>query len=124
MHTEATRCVRDHAREDLTEASASVTDILRAGSESIADLACYRWLRFGKGSGHTFVANVDARCETAGVMMVRCEAVRWVSDEPLPGIVEVVLTDADGTRWSLVDKAPVFDSVGVLLPTADYPMSV
>ena len=56
--------------------------------------------------------------------MVRCEAIRWVDDEPQPGLVEVVLTDADGTAWSLVDKAPVFDAVGVLRPDADYPISV
>lgn len=56
--------------------------------------------------------------------MVRCEAIRWVDDEPQPGLVEVVLTDADGRTWSLVDKAPIFDSAGVLRPDADYPISV
>ncbi len=56
--------------------------------------------------------------------MVRCAAVRWVGDEPQPGVVEVVLTDADGKKWSLVDKAPIFDAVGVLRVDADYPISV
>lgn len=56
--------------------------------------------------------------------MVRCEAVRWVDDEPQPGLVEVVLTDVHGTRWSLIDKAPVFDATGALARGSDYPIPV
>ncbi|MFF2146409.1 hypothetical protein [Kitasatospora sp. NPDC058190] len=52
------------------------------------------------------------------------EAVRWVDDEPFPGIVEVQFTDADGRRWSLVDKAPVFDADGVLRPDSAYPLEI
>jgi hypothetical protein len=32
---------------------------------------------------------------------LRCEAVRWVNDEPFPGLVEVQFVDAAGRRWSL-----------------------
>src|SRR5688500_18444538 len=53
---------------------------------------------------------------------VRCQAVRWVSDEPQPGWVEVQLTDADGVVWSLFDKPPVFDAHDLLTPDAAYPL--
>lgn len=56
--------------------------------------------------------------------MVRCVAVRWVSDEPQPGLVEVILTDADGNAWSLIDKSAVFDDANVLGPNAAYPLPV
>src|ERR1700677_1887837 len=39
---------------------------------------------------------------------VRCRVVRWVADEPQPGLVEAQLTDADGRVWSLIDKEPIF----------------
>jgi hypothetical protein len=44
---------------------------------------------------------------------VRCLVVRWVADEPQPGLVEAQLTDADGRLWSFIDKEPIFcrDSV-------------
>ncbi|SEQ16435.1 hypothetical protein SAMN05216188_102264 [Lentzea xinjiangensis] len=41
------------------------------------------------------------------MLRVVCQAVRWLDDE-FPGTLEVRLTDAHGTVWSLVDKAPVF----------------
>jgi hypothetical protein len=55
---------------------------------------------------------------------VHARAVRWVSDEPFPGVVEIQLTDADGRDWSFVDKSPVFDQDGVLGPSAPYPIDV
>ena len=55
---------------------------------------------------------------------VRCQAVRWVSDEPQPGWVEVQLIDADGAVWSLFDKPPVFDADDRLTPDAAYPLEV
>ena len=56
---------------------------------------------------------------------VRGKAVRWVSDEPQPGWVEVELTDASGTVHSLFDKPPVFVSDDVaLLPDSPYPVPV
>ncbi|MFE1173842.1 hypothetical protein [Streptomyces sp. NPDC058773] len=54
---------------------------------------------------------------------LRCEAVRWVDDEPFPGIVEVQFVDATGHRWSLFDKTPVFWPA-VLTPEAVYPVQV
>jgi hypothetical protein len=58
------------------------------------------------------------------VVRVRCEAIRWVADEPQPGLVEVVLTDAAGEVWSLIDKAPIFDADGVLRSEANFPIAV
>jgi hypothetical protein len=40
--------------------------------------------------------------------ILRCEAVRWVSDEPFPGWIEVTFTDVDGHLWSVFDKQPIF----------------
>ncbi|MFI6156967.1 hypothetical protein ACIBCA_30265 [Kitasatospora sp. NPDC051170] len=36
------------------------------------------------------------------------EAIRWVDDEPQPGVVEVRFTDVDGRWWSIVDKTAMF----------------
>jgi len=45
---------------------------------------------------------------------VACQVVRWVADEPQPGLVEAHLTDADGHVWRFIDKEPIFcaDAVG------------
>ncbi|WP_367132381.1 hypothetical protein [Saccharothrix sp. HUAS TT1] len=51
-------------------------------------------------------------------------AVRWVSDEPFPGCVEVQLTDVHGVVWSLFDKPPIFDGADPLTPDAAYPVDV
>lgn len=55
----------------------------------------------------------------ASTAEVSVEIVRYVSDD-FPGFVECVLTDADGMRHSIVDKAPVF-SVENLLAASSYP---
>ncbi|MFC7219688.1 hypothetical protein ACFQLX_16185 [Streptomyces polyrhachis] len=47
-----------------------------------------------------------------------------MDDEPFPGVVEVQFTDAAGHRWSLVDKAPVFDAPGALGPDSAYPLEI
>ncbi|TDD61843.1 hypothetical protein E1293_44560 [Actinomadura darangshiensis] len=57
-------------------------------------------------------------------MGVRATVVRWVGDDPQPGVVEVVLVDADGVRVTLLDKAPVFDGTGRLAPDAAYPQDI
>lgn len=49
------------------------------------------------------------------VTAVACQVVRWVADEPQPGLVEAHLTDADGRVWRFIDKEPTFfcaDAVG------------
>lgn len=51
-------------------------------------------------------------------------AVRWVSDEPFPGWVEVLLTDAHGAEWSLFDKPTAFDDEGRLRGNTAYPVDV
>jgi hypothetical protein len=48
---------------------------------------------------------------------VACQVVRWVADEPQPGLVEAQLVDSDGRVWSFIDKEPIFRSDG-----ADRPM--
>ncbi|GIJ78625.1 hypothetical protein SAMN05443287_10928 [Micromonospora phaseoli] len=39
-----------------------------------------------------------------------CEAVDWVDRDIFPAVVRVVFTDAQGSAWSLVDKAPIFST--------------
>jgi hypothetical protein len=51
------------------------------------------------------------------VEAVECELVRWVSDEPQPGLVEARLVDADGVEWSFVDKVPIFTEAAVSATT-------
>jgi hypothetical protein len=55
---------------------------------------------------------------------VRASAIRWVGDEPFPGLVEVTLTDADSRTWTFIDKAPVFDPAGDLGRSTRYPVEV
>src|SRR5687767_7747352 len=55
---------------------------------------------------------------------VTASAVRWVGDDPFPGVVEVELTDADGRTWTFIDKAPVFDGDEVLDPASGYPVEL
>lgn len=58
------------------------------------------------------------------VWLVRCVAVRWVADEPQPGLVDVELVDARNRRWVFRDKAPMFERVPSQLFTsgASYPV--
>jgi hypothetical protein len=60
----------------------------------------------------------------ADPVMVRCRVVRWVGDDPQPGLVEVVLRDVHGEAWTFADKAPVFDTAGLLHAEANYPIPV
>lgn len=55
-------------------------------------------------------------------MFLPARAVRWVDDEPFPGIVEVVLTDAEGTDHVLIDKCVIFDDS--LTRDAAYPVAL
>ncbi|MGW8359032.1 hypothetical protein ACWGK1_00425 [Streptomyces wedmorensis] len=55
------------------------------------------------------------------MVFLRCEAVRWVDDEPQPGLVEVRFTDAHHQRWAFIDKWPVFSSED-LHPDSGYPL--
>jgi hypothetical protein len=54
---------------------------------------------------------------------LRATALRWISDEPQPGWVEVELVDADGRRWLVHDKPPIVaEPPNGFLPTSSYPM--
>lgn len=44
---------------------------------------------------------------------VKCEVVRWVSNEPQPGWVEGKLVDAQGATWRFFDKPPIFTSEAI-----------
>ena len=55
---------------------------------------------------------------------VEAHALRWVGDEPLPGVVEVGFTDADGREWRFIDKSAIFARDGILGPSARYPIGV
>jgi hypothetical protein len=44
---------------------------------------------------------------------VACELVRWVNDEPQPGLVEAQLVDSAGRLWSFIDKAPIFSAEAI-----------
>jgi len=41
---------------------------------------------------------------------IKVTIIRYIGDEPQPGIVEVQLEDAHGRRWSFVDKTPIFSA--------------
>ena len=55
---------------------------------------------------------------------LRCLAIRWVSDEPQPGWVEVLMTDAYGRTWRFFDKPPIFDAGDPLRNDSEYPVPV
>ncbi|MFE8017092.1 hypothetical protein [Streptomyces antibioticus] len=56
------------------------------------------------------------------MILLRCRAIRLV-DEGFPGWVEVVLRDARGRVWTIVDKCPVFGGAG-LGPETVFPVEV
>ena len=58
------------------------------------------------------------------VDFLRCEALRWVDDEPQPGIVEVAFPNADGVLQVLTDKCAIFDTDNRLRPAAVYPIAL
>jgi hypothetical protein len=60
--------------------------------------------------------------DTEQVLMLKAQAVRWLCDEPIPGLVEVAFVDADGVRHVLVDKSSIFGSA--LTPGTPYPVDV
>ena len=55
---------------------------------------------------------------------VYVRAVRWVADDPQPGIVECRLVDADGVEHVLIDKSAIFDDEDRLRPDASYPFEL
>lgn len=55
------------------------------------------------------------------MVTLRCQVVRWVSDEPQPGWVEARFTDAHGHQWTFFDKPPIFENGAELTPAASYP---
>jgi hypothetical protein len=49
-------------------------------------------------------------------------ALRWISDDPQPGWIEVEFIDADGRPWLVHDKPPIFaEPPGGFLPSSAYP---
>ncbi|MEV0415438.1 hypothetical protein AB0I68_32845 [Streptomyces sp. NPDC050448] len=58
------------------------------------------------------------------MVFLYCEVVRWVDDEPQPGLVEVRFTDAHHQQWAFIDKWPVFSAGDDLAPEARYPIAV
>ena len=45
-------------------------------------------------------------------------------DEPFPGLVVVPFVDAEGRRWSLIDKSHIFTQLDELTPDSVYPVNV
>ena len=54
---------------------------------------------------------------------VACQVVRWVADEPQPGLVEAQLTDSDGRLWSFIDKEPIFWSGETVSRLSRFPIA-
>ena len=52
---------------------------------------------------------------------LKCEIVRWVDDEPQPGIVEAHIVDADGRTWTFLEKTAIVDCEGTAGPDSIYP---
>ena len=47
-----------------------------------------------------------------------------MSDEPQPGWIEVLLTDADGRTWQFFDKPTIFGATNSLTSSASFPFPV
>jgi hypothetical protein len=58
------------------------------------------------------------------VIYLRCQALRWLADEPQPGLVEVAFRDSDGVPQVLIDKCAIFDTHNRLGPSASYPIAL
>jgi hypothetical protein len=72
---------------------------------------------------HDAIVAIDRLCDTPGkeasrVHTLRCQIVRWVSDEPQPGWVEARIHDVHGREWVFFDKPPIFTSELVTAMTA------
>ena len=52
---------------------------------------------------------------------IKARIVRWVADEPWPGIVEFGFPDAAGRNWSFIDKYPVV-TAAACFSTSDFPI--
>lgn len=52
---------------------------------------------------------------------LKCEILRWVDDEPQPGIVEARIVDADGRTWTFLEKTAIVDGEGTAGPDSIYP---
>ncbi|WP_433658962.1 hypothetical protein ACQPW1_42510 [Nocardia sp. CA-128927] len=55
---------------------------------------------------------------------VWCQALRWVDDDPQPGLVEVKMTDMHGGEHLFIDKEPIFTPDSSLGPETAYPVRV
>jgi len=54
---------------------------------------------------------------------ILASALRWISDEPQPGWIEVEFIDADGRRLLVHDEPPIFEEPpGGFLPSSPYPV--
>ena len=58
------------------------------------------------------------------VFYLRCRALRWLDDDPQPGIVEVTFTDADSAAQIMIDKCVIFDADQRLTRSAAYPVDL
>jgi hypothetical protein len=63
-----------------------------------------------EGTSLTWLLDRLAEPHALVVGAVRCQLVRWVGDEPQPGLVEAQLQDVHGRYWTFVDKWPIFTS--------------
>jgi len=59
--------------------------------------------------------------QEAAMLGIKITIVRYISDEPQPGIVECQLEDANGRRSSIVEKTAVVGGRGDLNAQATYP---
>jgi hypothetical protein len=55
---------------------------------------------------------------------LKARALRWVSDEPFPGMVAVEIVDAAGIEREFIDKYPMFGKNPELGPATPYPMNI
>lgn len=58
------------------------------------------------------------------MLLLRGSATGWIDDEPMPGLVQIEITDADGRSHRLVEKPAVVDAHGILHERAQYPIEV